>query len=154
MINLEQRRPVDAADRPVVGLMSQPVFAIPADATLEDALRISLIAGVRHVVVVDGEGRFVGVLGDRQFAAAWADHSDALATVPVSAALDSRPPTVSRIATLRTVARLIRDYQTDVVVVADPGLVAVGLVTAGDVVAAVAQSHPSAEKTRVVAVAK
>jgi CBS domain-containing protein len=134
-----KQRPVDVTDRPVVGLMSQPVFAIPADASLDDALRALLIAGLRHLVVVDAAGRFVGVLDDRQVAAEWAHDPGSLATATVDAVLDACPPIVTRTATLRTVARVMRNYQTDIVVVVDPGRVAVGVVTAGDVVAAVAE---------------
>ena len=78
------------------------------------------------------------MIGDRQIAAAWARDPGSLASVPVGAVLDASPPIVSRTATLRTVARVMRDHQVDVVVVVDPGRVAVGVVTAGDVVAAVA----------------
>lgn len=133
-----KQRPVDVTDRPVVGLMSQPVFAVPAGASLDDALRVLLVAGRRHLVAVDAGGRFVGVLGARQVAAAWARDPGSLDTVLVETVLDACPPIVSPTATVRTVARVMRDHQTDVVVVVDAGHVAVGVVTAGDVVAAVA----------------
>ena len=151
MTRLKQR-PVDVAERPVVSLMSQPVFAIPVDASLDDALRALLIAGLRHLVVVDAVGQFVGVLGDRQVAAAWAHDPGALNTVTIGEVLDTCPPIVTRTATLRTVARVMRNHLTDVVVVVDPGRVPVGIVTAGDIVAAVAEPA-SAAPSVVVAVA-
>jgi CBS domain-containing protein len=128
------------ADQPVVALMSQPVFAIPADASLEDAVRALLRSGLRHVVAVDPAGRFAGVFSARQVAAAWARDPHSLAAVPVGSMLDACPPTVAQVATLRTVAQVMRDHRTDIVVVVDPDRYALGVVTAGDVVAVVAGS--------------
>jgi len=131
--------PVDVSDRPAVDIMSRPVFAISAGTTLDQALRALLVAGLRHLVVVDALGSVVGVISDRQVAAAWARDPDGLTVLPAAAVLDSSPPTVSRSATLQTVAGVMRDHRTDVVVVVDRDRRPVGVLTAGDVVAAVAR---------------
>jgi len=134
-----KQRPVDVADRAVVGVMSQPVFTVRVGASLDDAVRAMIISGLRHLVVVNAAGRFVGVLGDHEVAAAWADDPGSLATTAVEAVLDACPPIVARTASVRIVARVMRNYRTDVVVVVDPGRIPVGVVTAADVVAVVAE---------------
>lgn len=151
MIILEHQ-PAAVADRSVVSLMS-PVFAISVGASLDDALRALLVAGLRHIAVVGAGGRFVGSLSDRQIAAAWARDPGSLSTVPVEAVLGSCPPIVTQSATLRTVARVMRDHQADIVVVVDPGRIAVGVVTAGDVVGAIAGPERTAPAMVVAAAA-
>jgi CBS domain-containing membrane protein len=131
---------LDVADHPVADLMSHPVCVVPATAPLDYALRVMLSVGLRHLVAVDTAGQFVGVLDDRRIAAAWARDPAALDSQPVTAVLDPTPAVVSRTATIGTAARVMRDYQTDAVVVVDTDRRAVGVLTAGDVVAAVART--------------
>jgi CBS domain-containing protein len=129
----------NAVDRPVVSVMTRPVSSVPAAAGLAEALRELRCTGSRHLVAVDGTGRVAGVVGGRQLVAAWASDPEKLAVMSVAAVLDSVPPTVAPSATLRTVARVMRDHRSDVVVVAGTDRTAIGIVTADDLVAALAQ---------------
>jgi CBS domain-containing protein len=138
VVSLTQDR-VQVAER-AVATLSQPVSVVAAEATLDDALHVLLIAGLRHLVVVAPGGRFVGVLGDRQIVAAWAGSPETFAVKPVTALLDAVPPIVAPTATARTVACVMRDYDSDVVVVVGQDRVPVGVVTAGDLVAAIADT--------------
>jgi CBS domain-containing protein len=127
---------VDVADRSVVA-MSQPASTIAAEATLAEALQILLRGGPRHLVVIAPSGRFLGVLNDRQLVAAWAGGPEAFAVTPVADVLDSVPPIVAPTATVLTVARVMRDHGSDVVAVIGPDGAPIGLVTTGDLVAAI-----------------
>ena len=137
MVHLIQDR-IHVSDRAVVTL-SQPASVLAADATLDDALHVLLKAGVRHLVVVAPDGRFVGVLRSRQRVGAWAGRPDTVAVTPVTALLDTAP-IVTPTATARMVACVMRDYGSDVVVVVGQDRAPVGVVTAGDLVAAIADS--------------
>jgi CBS domain-containing protein len=136
MVSLIRDR-VGVADRSVLA-MSQPASIVAAEAMLEEALRLLLDAGSTYLVVIASGGRFAGVLGGRQLVAAWADCPGALATTPVTAVLDPAPPTVAPTATVRTAARMIRDYRSDVVVIIGPDRAPVGVVTASDLLAGIA----------------
>ena len=124
------------ADRTVVAI-SQPASTIAAEATLDEALRTLLNGGSKHLVVIAPGDRFVGVLGGRELVAAWASSPETFASTQVTAVLDSVPATVAPSATVRTVARVMRDFRSDVVVVVGQNRVAVGVVTAGDIVAGI-----------------
>ncbi len=128
------------AERSVVAV-SQPAATIAVDATLDDALRELRNAGSEYLVVIGVNGRLVGVLGRRELVAAWASSPEAFATTPVTAVLDSVPATVAPTATVRTVARVMRDFCSDVVIVVDHGRVLVGAVTVADIVAGIADDH-------------
>src|SRR6476660_4777270 len=58
--------------RPVAQVMSQPVVAVSADRTLGEALESMVRLGLRHLAVVEVDGRCRGVLADRTVAAVWA----------------------------------------------------------------------------------
>jgi CBS domain-containing protein len=133
------RDPSDVADRSVVTISRSP-STIAAEATLDDALQALLAAGSNYLVVVGPGGRLVGVLGGRQLVATWAGSPEAFAVTPVTALLDSVPPIVAPTATAATVARVMRDHASDVVVVIGQDRVPLGLVVVGDLVAAIADS--------------
>jgi CBS domain-containing protein len=136
MVHLMQNG-VHVADRSVVAI-SQPAPTVAAEATLDEALRALLNASSRYLVVVAHDGRFVGVLGGRELVAEWANSAEAFVATPVTGVLASVSATVSPTATVRTVARVMRDFRSDVVVVIGPGRVPVGVVTADDLAAHIA----------------
>lgn len=116
-------------------VMSRDVVTLGADATVEQALAVMRELGVRHLPVVL-DGRFAGLVDDRLVALAQLADG-----VPdrrrVVALMTHYVPQVAPDADLPRVARLVGDSGCDaVVVMADGDLV--GLVTASDLVAAVA----------------
>jgi CBS domain-containing protein len=127
------------AARPVTEAMSSPVFAVGADVPFAEALEVLVRTGRRHLAVVDGAGRCVGVLADRAVAAAWAHDPGALARVPVAAGLDPDPAVVGRDARVGDAARLMRAAGVDAVVVVDPAGLPVGIVTGSDLIALLAR---------------
>ena len=56
------QRPLTVAIREV---MSAPAITLPADATAGDAVLVMAQRGIRHVVVVDGQGSVAGVVSER-----------------------------------------------------------------------------------------
>ena len=119
--------------------MSTPVVAMRDGDTLERALQALAIAGLHHVVVVDGEGRCAGLLSDRTIAAAWlhypADFARLLAGDLVAV---PQQPILGRTATVREVALTMHCCGTDAVVVVDGERRPVGVLTAADLVELIA----------------
>ena len=56
------QRPLDTA---IGDVMSAPAITLPGDATAGDAALVMAQHGIRHVVVVDGDGRVTGVVSER-----------------------------------------------------------------------------------------
>jgi predicted transcriptional regulator len=127
-----------AASRSVASVMSSPVAAVRGNQVLGDALRIMVGHGVRHLVVIDGLGRCVGVLADRTIASVWATDAMWLSTRSVAEVLEPVAPTVGTGAHVLQVARVMRKTGTDGVAVVDEAGVAVGIVTGSDLIALLA----------------
>jgi CBS domain-containing protein len=128
---------------PVRGVMSQPVLAIGADAPLGEALSALIRTGLRHLVVIDGNGHCLGVIADRALAAAWAIDPAALECVTVRHILDRRPSVVAGDATVGDVARAMHTDGVDSVAVIDRTGQPIGMITGGDLVALMARTAPS-----------
>lgn len=129
----------DLVTRPVVEVMSRPVFSVTADVLLGDALAAMVRTGRRHIAVVDTDFRCRGVVGDRAVAAAWAHDPTALARTMVGQLLETRPSIVGTDATVRDVARAMHVDGVDAVAVVDRTGCPVGMVTGGDLVALMAR---------------
>ena len=87
--------------------MSRPVLTVEVGESLWDAWQLLFVSGLRHLVVLDGDGSSLGVLSDRSILAevpATADHlsrrrvGDVLAMVPLVSVLpDDEPLTAARV---------------------------------------------------------
>ncbi|BCB89765.1 CBS domain-containing protein [Phytohabitans suffuscus] len=128
----------ELAARAVADVMSAPVASVTADTVLGDALRMMVRLRRRHLVVVDGEGRCVGVLADRTIAAEWARNPASLSARAVGSTLAEPPAVVGRRAKVLDVARFMRASGTDAVAVADADGQPLGIVTGTDLVALLA----------------
>ena len=51
----------------VAGLMSAPVFTLPGSMPWPDAYQICVRRGIRHLAVLDGDGRAIGILSETDF---------------------------------------------------------------------------------------
>lgn len=117
-------------------VMSRHVLTIAPETTVAQALAVMRERRVRHLpVVVDG--RLTGLVDERLVARAgladrWPDHR------PVAWLMAHYVAQVRPDAPLPRVARLVGESGCDAVVVVDEDLAPVGLVTAADVVSAVA----------------
>lgn len=122
-------------DRVVADLMSRPVLTVEVHETLWDAWQLLFVSGLRHLVVIDGNGTSLGVLSDRNILAevpATADHlggrlvKDVLAMVPLVSVLPTDSPL--------TAARVMAANTVEAVPVLDVAGRLVGIITESDIV--------------------
>jgi acetoin utilization protein AcuB len=122
-------------DEVVADVMSRPVLTVEVGESLWDAWQLLFVSGLRHLVVIDGNGASLGVLSDRNILAevpATAEHlsarrvNDVLAMVP----LVSVGPTDSPL----TAARIMATNSVEAVPVIDAAGRMVGIVTESDIV--------------------
>ncbi len=135
----------DVRNVAVATVMSHPVLAVPVSAFFSDALHALVTHGLRHLAVVDDEGRCVGLLADRTVAAEWAGRPMAFVRRAVAGACDDRQPIVDRSATVAAAARMMHRCGTDAVIVVDADRRPLGILTGGDVIALLAK--PDRERT-------
>jgi CBS domain-containing membrane protein len=119
-------------------LMAAPVVTVGPDHDVATAWETLREWKIRHLPVVEA-GRVVGVLDDRTIAAHWpAGGPDAPHGVTVGMIARRGAHCVLPQTPLRVVAEVMYQAHTDVVPVVDAGGALVGLVTAADLVAALA----------------
>lgn len=133
MTSTTTSRDLTAADA-----MTSPVVTVPDSGTIWDAWSVLINCRVRHAVVVSRE-RCVGVIDDRELVQAWQQGPSALRSTPIRALLHDRTSCVLPEAALSQVASLMNTERIDAVPVVDASGKLLGLITAGDVLHAVAQ---------------
>jgi CBS domain-containing protein len=119
-------------------VMSSPVITVAQDHSLWDAWTLMSSCGVRHVVVTISN-RCVGVIDDRRLVAAWTQGPSPMQHTSLRSVLDQRTACVLPDASLSTVAEIMNSNQVDAVPVVDKTGKVLGLITAVDVVRAVAR---------------
>ena len=128
--DLDHRRGALVAD-----LMSRPVLTVEIGESLWDAWQLLFVSGLRHLVVIDGDGSSLGVLSDRSILAevpATADHlsrrrvGDVLAMVPLVSVLPDDEPLAA--------ARVMVTNAVEAVPVLDGAGRLLGIVTESDIV--------------------
>jgi CBS domain-containing protein len=141
----KQNAASDAAARPdlrdllVSEVMGHPAVTIESHADLNSALRLFAAFGVRHLIVVDVRGRCAGVLTDRAVAGQWAAHPSGLDRISVGDACVPEAPRVRQRSTLTGAAQAMREVGIDAAVVVDDDDAPIGVVTATDLIAALAK---------------
>jgi CBS domain-containing protein len=126
-------RALTAAD-----VMSAPVITVTSQASPWSAWSAMLRQGVRHLVVTRNN-HCIGILDDRDVFAQWPMGPLALRRASVGSMMRPRISCVLPDADLRRVAHVMTTERVDAVPVVDEGGQLLGLVTAGDLVAAVAK---------------
>jgi CBS-domain-containing membrane protein len=119
-------------------LMSSPVQTIDAGATMAQAWALMLEGGHRHLIVC-AEGRCCGVLDDRTLFAHWPTGPFGVEIALVRDVLRPRTGCVLPAASAATVASVMLTQGVDAVPVTDQAGRVVGVVTATDLAAAVAE---------------
>lgn len=122
-------------DEVVADVMSRPVLTVEVGESLWDAWQLLFVSGLRHLVVIDGNGASLGVLSDRNILAevpATAEHlsarrvNDVLAMVPLVSVGPGDSPL--------TAARIMATNSVEAVPVIDAAGRMVGIVTESDIV--------------------
>jgi len=125
--------PVDVRLTPVRAVMSTTVVAVQGGCHLSVAVDTFVRTGLRHLVVVDAEGRSGGVLSHEHVTAAWLDTRSHTAPRVEDVATD--PETyVTADATVQQAARLMRDTGVDAVPVVRRDGRLIGVLTRTDLV--------------------
>lgn len=120
-------------------VMSTDVLTVAAGETTLMAWELMRQGGFHHVPVVGEDGHCIGVLDAETMAAAWDGGGPDRMRMPVSTIVGRRPPPhVTTADSVAATARTMLDAQLDFVAVTDLEGRLVGLVTARDLVAAVA----------------
>lgn len=152
-------------ETPATKIMTTDVVTLAPDTSVEDAVALLTEHRISGAPVVDSDGRLIGVLDDSDLIVAEArlhaptvvEILGAYFTLPgerhrfdeevrhalgatVGELMDDDPPTVGLDATVEDVATLIVDTRSSRVVVVDDARRVAGIVTRGDLVAAMGRS--------------
>ena len=118
-------------------IMSTPVAAVTDEATVWEAWNVLIRDHIRHVVVVNGR-HCIGVVTESDLVAAWNRGPAVLSTMPIRTLLLNRTACVLPDAPVRHVAAVMDAERVDAVPVVDEQGTVLGLITATDVIHAVA----------------
>jgi CBS domain-containing protein len=129
-------------------VMSSPVITVTVTDSLWDTWTLMSNCGVRHVAVVEGR-HCVGVIDDRQLVAAWPQGPSAMQKTTVNQVLAPRIASALPETHLSEVAAIMNGGSVDAVPVVDEHGVLLGLLTAVDMVHAVARWGIHADLDRV-----
>ena len=128
-----------AAEIAVTAVMSRALVTVTPDESVVTAYELVMAAGVHHLPVVDEEGRPIGLLGAQTLAETWPTTAREGRQRAVASLLGSRRPDCVLVeASLRVAAVDMYLGGTDAVCVVGGDGRLVGIVTARDIVAAVA----------------
>jgi len=141
---VEHSGPAWLEPMPVRKWMTPAPIVVPADAEVSAAAALMRTRKIRHLPVVDGEERLVGIVTDRDLRQVvfdpaiherlgWASH--ALARLPVREVMTWGVVSVRPDGDLRDAARLMHDRKIGAVPVVERGRV-IGMLTETDVLAA------------------
>jgi CBS domain-containing protein len=126
-------------ESPVADVMSTDVLTVAAEETTLMAWELMRQGGYHHVPVVSADGQCVGVLDAETMAAAWDGGGPDRMRVPVSTTVSHRfMPHVTASDSVAAAARAMLAAQLDFVAVTDGEDRLIGLITARDLIAAVA----------------
>jgi acetoin utilization protein AcuB len=128
---------------PVGRWMRAPVATIAAESPVREAAALMKARAIRHLPVVDGEGRLVGIVTDRDlrqvvFDAAVRERlteAEALGALPVREVMTWSVVTVTPATDLRAAAALMRERRLGALPVVEGGHL-VGMLTERDLLAA------------------
>ncbi|MFG2087247.1 HPP family protein [Spirillospora sp. NPDC048824] len=120
-------------------MMTRDLLTIATSESVLMAWELMCKAGVHHLPVADDEGGFVGVVDAQTLTATWNAAVPQHARRPVTSLLPSPPPmTVRPSATIPEAARAMLEAGNDHVAVTDDHGCLVGLITARDLITALA----------------
>ncbi len=116
-------------------IMSRPVLTVEVGESLWDAWQLLFVSGLRHLVVLDADGRCLGVLSDRGILVevpATAEHLSGLRVTEVIAKVST--PVVHPTDNPTHAAEVMSRGAIEALPVLDAGSRLVGIVTESDIV--------------------
>ncbi|MFB4320586.1 HPP family protein [Actinomadura sp. 21ATH] len=134
---------IPLGERRVAEIMTADLLTIAAGESVLMAWELICRADVHHLPVVDDQGAFLGVVDAQTLTAAWDSAGSYKARKPVTTLLSSAAPAwVRSTDSVRVAARVMLDAGTDHVAVVDAHAALVGLLTANDLIGALAGAAP------------
>src|SRR5512139_2098796 len=138
-------------ERPVADVMTRDLLTLGPDESVLMAWELMCQNRSHHLPVVDDAGHCLGVIDAQTISSTWEASSPQRARRPVQVLLTGRPfIPVAPGDTVRTAAQLMQRQDTDHVAVVDENGLLVGLLTARDLICALAgrvrgdgRTHPS-----------
>ncbi|WP_141576807.1 HPP family protein [Actinomadura sp. WMMA1423] len=128
--------------RTVAELMSRDLLTIAADESVIMAWELMCRAEIHHLPVTDVEGGFLGVLDAQTLTSAWSATAPRDARRPVTGLLPATPaPTVRPSASVADAALAMLESDRDYAAVTDEHGALAGLITARDLIGALAGVH-------------
>lgn len=122
-------------------IMTSPVMTLAPDATIAEALALFEQQSFRHIPIVSGDGRLIGILSDRDLWRNLAAVPQAFSRdTPLQALMSTRVLAASSDTDVRHIARLFVEQRIGALPVADEGELK-GIVTRSDVLAAVMRHY-------------
>ena len=113
-------------------VMTTSVATVREDDALSDALERFRIGGLRHVVVVDGDGRFAGLLNDRLAVEYFGHDPRALRCTRVRDTVFDRRTSVAVGTPVVVATKEILRHSAGALAVVDENLAVVGVITGAD----------------------
>jgi len=130
-------------DQTVAQVMTGDLLTVPADETVLMAWELMRRGDYHHLPVVTAEGRLIGVLGAETVVARWRGGGPDANRRPVADLLGRWRPTVQPDDSVETAARVMLRERIDAVAVTTADDRLVGLLTARDLMAALAGRRPA-----------
>jgi acetoin utilization protein AcuB len=121
-------------------LMSKDPVTLPADALLRQAVELDIVRRIRHIPILGGDGRLVGIVTDRDLKrvlpsplsfVASEEYERILDTTPVSQVMTREPCTIEAGAPVVDALRVMIERRVGGLPVLDDGRV-VGIITEKD----------------------
>jgi len=129
-------------NRTVAEMMTRDLLTIAADESVLMAWELMCQAGIHHLPVTDDGGGFIGVVDAQTLTTRWNAAGPEHARQPVTTLLPPNPPAPVRpTALVPQAARTMLKSDKDYVPVTDDRNVLVGLLTARDLITALAGVH-------------
>jgi CBS domain-containing protein len=153
---IRQKPATTKGEENVTSIMRTDLLTAHSDDYLMDAVGRMETRGVRHLPVVDGDGRLVGMLSDSDVRTAYGNSlrplgpGDArvrLQSTRVGDAMSRKPFRVDRSATIEEISHRFVDHRIGAIAVVDPDEKLLGMVSYVDVLAAVVPARPSTPET-------
>jgi CBS domain-containing protein len=121
-------------------IMSAPGGIVRSDTSAWEVVERFLTGPARHVVVVDAGGHYAGIIGTRHLAGLWPLDLKQLKAMPVESLGCAAWIALHPHDDLRTCAQTMTEYKLDAIPVLDDESRVVGVVTARDIIRAMADA--------------
>jgi CBS domain-containing protein len=126
-------------------IMTAPVVTLPPEATLDDAWKLVVQRGLRHIPIVDAGGKLAGIISDRDLLRHRSDQSDgkdAPSTTTLSEHAAAPVLSASPNTAIRDIARVMFEERVGSMPIVNEAQILVGILTRSDILRTVVNRAP------------